>query len=89
MFGKYYNYDDIECRGTSDVVNLFNQSIDEDYYKPIKIISVFDNENNYIEYKSKGDNGKHLSPRKYLNMIRPYLSDMINDHKTQRIWKVH
>ena len=22
-------------------------------------------------------------------MIRPYLSDMINDHKTQKIWKVH
>ena len=22
-------------------------------------------------------------------MIRPYLRDMINDHKTRRIWKVH
>ena len=22
-------------------------------------------------------------------MIRPYLSDMINDHKTQEVWKVH
>ena len=22
-------------------------------------------------------------------MIRPYLSDLINDHKTQGVWKVH
>ena len=22
-------------------------------------------------------------------MIRPYLSDMINDHKTQEVWEVH
>ena len=22
-------------------------------------------------------------------MIRPYLTDMINDHKTQEVWKVH
>ena len=22
-------------------------------------------------------------------MIRPYLSDMINDHKTQEVWKIH
>ena len=22
-------------------------------------------------------------------MIRPYLSDLVNDHKTQELWKVH
>ena len=22
-------------------------------------------------------------------MIRPYLSDMINDHETQEVWKIH
>ena len=22
-------------------------------------------------------------------MVRPYLSDIINDHKSQRVWKVH
>ena len=22
-------------------------------------------------------------------MIRPYLSDIINDHKTQEVWKIH
>ena len=38
--------------------------------------------NSYIEYKSKGDKYKNLSPKDYLNMIRPYLRDLINDHKT-------
>ena len=30
---KYYDQDDIEFKG---IRNVFNQSIDEDYYKPIK-----------------------------------------------------
>ena len=36
---------------------------------------------NYIEYESKGDKDKNLAPKEYLNIIRPYLSDMINDNK--------
>ena len=39
---KYYDYEDIEYKGIRDVRNLSNQSIDEDYYKPIKTTSVFD-----------------------------------------------
>ena len=61
-------------------IYLISQSTDEDYYKPIKITSVFDNENNYIEYESKGDKNKNLSVKEYLYMIRPYLCYMINDH---------
>ena len=34
-----------------------------------------------IEYKSTGDRFENLSPKQYLNMIRPYLRDLINDHK--------
>ena len=86
---KYYDYDDTEYKRISDVRNLFDLSIDEDYYKPIKTISDFDNNNNYIEYKSKGDKDETLSIIEYLNMIRPYLRDIINDHKTQGEWKVH
>ena len=56
-------------------------SIDEDYYKPIITKGAFNN--NYIQHESKGDKGKNLSMKKYLNMIRPYLSDIINDHQTQ------
>ena len=39
---------------------------------------------NYIEYESKGVKDKNLSPREYLDIIRPYLINMINDHKTIR-----
>ena len=62
-------------------------SIDEDYYKPIKIKGAFNN--NYILYESKRDKGKNLSIKKYRNMIKPYLSDIINDHKTQGKWRIH
>ena len=30
---------------------------------------------------SKGDRYEDLSPKEYLNVIRPYLRDLINDHK--------
>ena len=62
--------------------NLFDQSTEEDYYKPIKIINSFDNKNNYIEYESRGDKNKSLSPEEYLDIFKPYLRDIINDHKT-------
>ena len=43
---------------------------------------VLQNENNnYIEYTSRGDRYENLSPEKYLDIIRPYLTDLINDHE--------
>ena len=60
-----------------------NQSTDEDYLKALKTNSIFNC--SYIEYQSKGDKDKNLSPKEHLNMIRPYLSDIINDHKTMSI----
>ena len=41
-----------------------------------------------MEYERKGVKDKNLSPREYLDIIRPYLSNMINDHKTIREWKI-
>ena len=38
--------------------------------------------NNYIEYKSNRDRYENLSPKEYLDIIRPYLRDLINNHKT-------
>ena len=61
--------------------------IDEDCYKPIITKGAFNN--NYIQYESKGDKGKSLSIKKYFNMIKPSLSNIINDHKTQRKWRIH
>ena len=52
----------------------------EDYYKPIKTKDAFSN--NYIEYKSRGGKYKNLSLEDYLDIIRAYLRNMINNHKT-------
>ena len=50
---KYYDYDNIEYEGIRDVRNLFDLSIDEDFYKPISTSSAFDGD--YTEYESIGD----------------------------------
>ena len=39
--------------------------------------------------KPKEIKEKNLSIKKHLNMIKPYLSDIINDHKTQGKWRIH
>ena len=68
--------------------NLFNEiAFNEDYYKPVKTKSSFNG--NYIKYESNGDKEKRLSVKKYLRMIRPYLRDIINDHKIPKILRVH
>ena len=60
---KYYDYDDTEYKGVMMISNIqrspFNQSTDEDYYKPIKTNCPFNG--NYIECQSKGDKDKILS----------------------------
>ena len=83
----YYDYDDIEYTGIRDVKDLLDLSINEDYYKTIITKGAFNN--NYIQYESKGGKGKNLSIKKYLDMIKPHLSDIINDHKTQGRWRIH
>ena len=62
-------------------------SIDEDYYKPIIAKSAFDG--NYIQYESKGDKGKNLSIKKYLNIIKSYLIDITNEQKTHGLLRYH
>ena len=55
-------------------------NIDDDYYfKPILVESSF--KENYKYYESIGDKGKSLSVEQYLDMIKPYLSDLINENK--------
>ena len=84
---KYYDNDDSEYKGIRRVRNLFDLSLDEDYYKPTIAISAFNN--NYIQYESKGNKDKILTISEYLDMIKPYLSDIINDHKNQGEWRIH
>ena len=41
-----------------------------------------------LNTKVKEKKNKNLSTKECLDIIRPYLSDMINDHKTQSEWKI-
>ena len=75
--------DDDKYRKIGSIRRLF-EGFNKDYFKPIKTDddSFGGNKNSYIEYKSRGDRYENLSPKEYLNMIKPYLRDLINDHKT-------
>ena len=53
-------------------------------YEPLLIKSGFDN--NYLEYMSNGDDS--LSLNEYLELIKPYLYDLINVHKAKGEWKI-
>ena len=41
-----------------------------------------------MKYESNRDKDQTLSIEEYLDKIRPYLINMINDLKTQREWKI-
>ena len=59
-------------------------------YEPILIKTGFDNNNdnnyNYLEYMSNGNNS--LSFHEYLELIKPYLYDLINVYKAKGEWKL-
>ena len=81
---KYYHDDDFEFRGIRNIQDLFNSSIDEDYYEPTLVKSGYDSI--YTQYESKGD--KILTVKEYLGLIEPYLANMINDYKSKGEWKI-
>ena len=62
-------------------------SICEDYDKATATNSAFNN--NYTLYESKRNKDKNLSIKEYLDMIKPYMNDIINDHKTEVEWRIH
>ena len=78
------NYDftnDDECRKIGSIRRLFKE-FDKYFYKPIRDDYDFGGRNNsHIEYTSKGGRYENLSPEEYFKMIRPYLGDLINNHK--------
>ena len=63
---------------------LFNEG--EDYYKPREVKRAFNG--GYIVYESRGDINANLSINEYFNIIKPYLRDLINDHKSRAEWKI-
>ena len=68
-----------------DIKTLFLQ--EEEYYCKAVIISNVMN-NDYIEYESNSDRNKNVSVQEYLNVIKPYLKDMIIDLQISDTWKI-
>ena len=81
---------DLDYHGTRDIENLFDSANDDICYKPILVKKSFNE--NYKYYKSRGDKQKKLSIEQYLDMIEPYLSDLINENKAiennSNEWKI-
>ena len=64
-------------------------SIDKDY-KPVIIDGAFKNKYVQDESMERKEKDKNLSVKEFLNRIKPYLSDMINNHKAQgKKWGIH
>ena len=69
---------------THGIDYLFNE--EDDYYKPKEVKSAFDG--SYVLYESKGDKDFKLSIDEYFDIIRHYLKDLIDDHKSKGEWKI-
>ena len=87
---KYYDGNDLDQFGITNIENLCNNVDNNNYYKPILVKSSFNS--NYKYYESRGDKDKKLSIKEYLYRIMSYLGDLINDHKTNENnsskWKI-
>ena len=81
---QYHYRDDLNYYGIRDIENLFtnDDNDDDNYYKPILVKSSF--KNNYKYYESRGDKDKKLSVKQYFCKIMPYLTELINHHRTIR-----
>ena len=82
---RYNIIDDVDYKGIKEIENLFNKINEEYYFEPIKTKHAFND--SYIEYESRGDKDNNLSLVEYLDIIRPYLRDMIDNHKIHSEWK--
>ena len=67
-----------------DIKTLFQQ--EEDYYKPKRVSSFWNN--SYSEYESNGDKNNNVSLDEYLIKIKPYLKDIIIDLESSDTWKI-
>ena len=69
----------IKDRILIDIKNIFEHEEEENYYKSVRVSKFWSN--NTIEYKSNSDRNKALSVEEYLNIIRPYQKDIMNNLK--------
>ena len=84
--------DDFEFKGIENVQDLFKILTIDEYlalmlkiiYEPALVKSGYNN--NYIEYRSEGN--EIFNFEEYLDLIEPYLRELINDHKSKGEWKI-
>ena len=81
---KYHHHDDYEFREIKNIKDLFKLSIDKDYYIPILVKSGYSND--YVQYKSRGD--EILTLKEYVDLIEKYIRKLINYYKNKGEWKV-
>ena len=74
-FNKHEDY--VRLENVKDLYSILD-------YKPVLVRTGFNNY--YLEYISEGD--KSLSFIEYLNLINPYLEDLINNKKNKGEWKL-
>ena len=60
---------------------LFNELNEENHYEPTEIKNAFDG--GYMLYETRGDKDAKLSIDEYVDIIRPYLKDVIDNHKAR------
>ena len=66
----------------TNIRNLFEHE-EKGYYKPVRVGNFWSN--NCIEYESNGDKNKILLLAECLNIVRPYLKNIINNLKKSDI----
>ena len=74
----------LDIRILRDIRNLFEHK--KNYYKPVSVGNFWSN--NQIDYESKGGRNKTLLVKEYLNKIRLYLKDIINNLKKYDTWEI-
>ena len=65
---------------------LFNEDDEGDYYEPKEVKSAFDGSSMLCE--SRGDKDSKLAIYEYFDIIKPYLRNMIDNHKARGEWKI-
>ena len=58
----------------------YEKKLKTKYYKPIRTKGAFNND--CVKYESREDKDKNLLPKDYIDIIRPFLRDMINNNRT-------
>ena len=76
---RHVDHHDQNYYGVEDIEHLVDDDID-DYYAPILVRSSF--ENNFEEYKVRGDKEKNLSLKQYITTITSYLFELTDKKRT-------